>query len=118
VTSGNDWNALETPGGRDDEGDPGRGGVSDPMLEEVSVASPVMTTCANSPWICKEFPSAFNRPGTISVASGGAEAVLFQAGRTDMVWIRTGDGIIAVATANLTNADQLYALVEQLVPRP
>jgi hypothetical protein len=105
--------------GRGDEDDQGRGGVSDPMLKGVSVGSPVMMTCASVPGLCGMFPQAMGLPGAIPVVSDGTEAVqLPVAGGPDIVWIRTGDGILEVRTENLTNAGQLAALVGQLVPRP
>jgi hypothetical protein len=105
--------------GDEDDDDKGRGGVSDPMLKGVSVGSPVMMTCANEPWICDFFSMAFSLPGAIPVVSDGTEAVqLPVAGGPDIVWIRTGSGVMEVPTENLTNAGQLAALVGQLAPRP
>jgi hypothetical protein len=111
--------ALETPGGRDDQRDPGRGGVSDPTLEGVSVGSPVRLTCPGVA-LCDFFPSPFSKlPGTIQVVSDGNEGILVPAtDAPDAVYIRTSDGLILVFTEDLTNAGQLDALVGQLVPRP
>jgi hypothetical protein len=128
-----DWTAAATPGRRDDErvwgrsiernggrgdnGDQGTDGVSGTVLKGVSVGSPVMMTCANEPWICNAFSLAFILPDTIPAVSDGTEAIQFPiAGGPDIVWIRTESGVIEVSTENLTDVDQLAALIDQLVP--
>jgi hypothetical protein len=122
---GDDRVALEVPGERDDEGDQGLDDVSAPTLEGVWVGSPVMVTCPGF-GLCDFFPFGsidLPLPGTIRVVSGGNEAILVPAyvdapDTSDVVYIRTTDGIIQVLTENLTNSQQLDALVRQLVPSP
>lgn len=106
-------------GERDDEGDQGWGGVYDPPREEASVVGQVMVPCAISPVICNLFSSdAMSLPGTIPVVSDGTEAFLIPIpGEPDVVYIRTGDGVLMVTVDNLTTPDQLDALVQELVPR-
>lgn len=128
-----DWTAAETPGRRDDErvwgrsierdggrgdyGDQGADGVFGPVLSGVSVGSPVMMTCANERWICNAFSLAFMLPDTIPAVSNDTEAIQFPiAGGPDIVWIRTESGVIEISTENLTDAKQLAALIDRLVP--
>ena len=109
--------SIERDGGRGEIGDQGTDGVSDRVLQEVSVGSPVMMTCATEPWICNAFSLALILPDTIPAVSDGTKAVQFRiAGGPDIVWIRTESGVIEVATENLTDVDQLAALIDQLVP--
>jgi hypothetical protein len=76
-----------------------------------------MMTCATEPWICNAFSLALILPDTIPAVSDGTKAVQFRiAGGPDIVWIRTESGVIEVATENLTDVDQLAALIDQLVP--
>ncbi len=133
VEAPSDWTTPETPwrrddkrnwgrrierdGGRGETGDHGTDGVSDPVLAGVSVGSPVMMTCAIEPWICGAFPLASILPDTIPATSDGTKAIQFPiAGGPDIVWIRTESGVIEVSTENLTDVDQLAALIDQLVP--
>jgi hypothetical protein len=113
----NQGTSIERDGTRGENGGQGTGDVSAPALKAVSVGSPVMMTCANEPWVCNAFSIAFILPNTIPAASNGTEAIQFPiAGGPDIVWIRTESGVIEVATQNLTNADQLAALIDHLVP--
>jgi hypothetical protein len=78
-----------------------------------------MMTCADERWICNAFSLAFILPDTIPAVSRGIEAIQFPiAGGPDIVWIRTESGVIEVFTENLTDVEQLIALIEQLaIPR-
>ncbi len=105
-------------GERDDEGDQGWGGLSDPTGEEVSVVNQVMVSCAMSPVLCNVVsPDNVGMWGTISVVSDGTAAILMPLpNEPDVVYIRTGDGVMIVTVDNLTTPDQLDALVQELVP--
>ena len=128
-----DWTGPETPwrsndernqgwsnerdGARRENGDQETRDVSDPTLKRVSLGSPIMMTCANERWICNAFSLAFILPDTIPAVSRGIEAIQFPiADGPDIVWIRTESGVIEVSTENLTNVQQLTALIDQLAP--
>jgi len=107
---------IERSRGRAENGDHGTDGISDTLFKRVSVGAPVMKTCANEPWICNAFSLASLLPDTIPAVSNGTEAIQFLvAGGPDIVWVRTKSGVIEVSTENLTDSDQLGALIDQLV---
>jgi hypothetical protein len=109
--------SIEHGGGGAENGDRGTGGVSNPVAKGVSVGNPVMKTCAKEPWICNAFSIASILPDTIPAASNGTEAIQFPIpGGPDIVWIRTKSGVIEVSTENLTDVEQLTALIDQLAP--
>jgi hypothetical protein len=126
-----DWTGPETPwrsnhkrnqgwsnerdGARHENDDQQTHGVSDAALRGVSLGRPVMMTCADERWICNAFSLAFILPDTIPAVSRGIEAIQFPiAGGPDIVWIRTESGVIEVSTENLTDVEQLTALIDQL----
>ena len=98
-------------------------GRDDRILDEVSVGDPDLINCGVTQHLCNYVSSAVNEPGAIAVISDGAEAVFiprpaFSGSAPNVVYIRAGDAVIVVRTDNLTNADQLDALVARLVPGP
>jgi hypothetical protein len=100
---------------RRETGDQQTHSVPNDALKGVSLGRPVMMTCADERWICDAFSLASVLPDTIPAASGGIEAIQFPiAGGPDIVWIRTESGVIEVSTENLTEVEELTALIEQL----